>query len=209
MEFQEWPSITRLSKEKTIVTEKMDGSNSAIRIRLFDMYADRSQQIDTVSIDGVQWTIWAQSRTRLLQPTKAQDNFGFAVWVYKNAVELVKLLGPGDHFGEWWGSKIQRGYGLTNGERRFSLFNAPRWHEAIQVTPGSTPVPELCVVPMLYSGSFLGLHLDVLRNQLEQHGSYAAAGQPAEGMVVYLRELHASYKVLLDNDDKHKWEQAN
>lgn len=206
MEFVKWPSIPRLSKEKVIVTEKIDGSNSCIRIRAFDTDEDRSEQIDTISLDGDQYTLWAQSRTRILGPTKDKDNFGFAKWVYDNAPELVTILGPGDHYGEWWGSKIQRGYGLTNGERRFSLFNATRWEEAIDIFPGSTGVYNLCTVPILFSGSFQTLNLETLRTGLSLEGSVAMPGFKAEGMVVYLRELRASYKVLLENDDIHKWE---
>ena len=37
----------------------------------------------------------------------------------------MTFLVPGRHFGEWWGSGIQRGYGLD--EKTFSLFNAYRW----------------------------------------------------------------------------------
>lgn len=209
MEFKKWPSIPRLSKEKAVVTEKIDGSNSCIRIRPFDVAQDRSDQVDTVSVDGYSWIVWAQSRTRMLQPVKSSDNFGFAAWVYEHAVELVDILGPGDHYGEWWGSKIQCGYGLTNGERRFSLFNAPRWNEAIDIYPGSTEVKELCTVPMLYSGPFIDMDLTSLREDLLRNGSEAMPGFKAEGMVLYLRELDASYKILLDKDDQHKWEIAN
>ena len=52
--------------------------------------------------------------------------FGFARWVETNRERLITLLGPGLHFGEWWGSGIQRGYGLTKGDKRFSLFNVER-----------------------------------------------------------------------------------
>lgn len=205
MEFKPWPSIPRMSKERAVVTEKLDGSNSAVRIRPFDIDADRSQQVDTVSIDGVQYTLWAQSRKRLLQPVKEKDNFGFARWVYDNAVALVRVLGPGDHYGEWWGSGIQRGYGLS--EKRFSLFNAPRWAELIKHDVATTEISNLYTVPLLYSGPFYNLDTAALREMLYTQGSKAVpGGRAAEGMVVYLREVNASYKVLLENDDIHKWE---
>lgn len=206
MEFSAWPSIPRLSKEKVIVTEKLDGTNSCVRIRFYNADDDRTDQVDTVSIGGTLYTLWAQSRTRFLQPTKHDDNFGFARWVYDNAVELVKILGVGDHYGEWWGSKIQNSYGLTNGERRLSLFNAPRWGEFLHHTEVRTAIPNLFIVPLLYSGSLYDLSINDLRNDLKTNGSHAAPGFAAEGMVVYLRELRASYKVLLENDDIHKWE---
>jgi hypothetical protein len=205
MEFQAWPSIPRMSKERATVTEKIDGSNSAVRIRPFDMHEDSSQQVDTVSIDGEQYTLWAQSRKRLLQPVKEKDNFGFARWVYDNAPALVRVLGPGDHFGEWWGSGIQRGYGLK--EKRFSLFNAPRWQELIKSDVATTEIPNLYTVPLLYSGPFYDLNVVELREMLYTQGSKAVpGGRAAEGMVIYLRELNASYKVLLENDDIHKWQ---
>lgn len=204
MEFKAWPSIPRMSKERAVVTEKIDGSNSAVRIRPFDIDADHSQQVDTISIDGVQYTLWAQSRKRLLQPVKEKDNFGFARWVYDNAVELVRVLGPGDHFGEWWGSGIQRGYGLS--EKRFSLFNAPRWQELMSPTEALTEVDNLYIVPLLFAGQFYDLNVNEIRQDLIDNGSKAMPGFKAEGMVVYLREVNASYKVLLENDNIHKWE---
>jgi hypothetical protein len=193
-----------MSKEQVLVTEKIDGSNSAVRIRPFDIDADRSEQVDTVSIDGEQYTLWAQSRKRLLQPVKALDNFGFASWVYENAPALVRVLGPGDHFGEWWGSGIQRSYGLK--EKRFSVFNAARWDEALSPTEALTEVSNLYRVPTLFRGQFYDLDLPALRADLEENGSKVVPGFKSEGMVVYLRELNASYKVLLENDSIHKWE---
>lgn len=204
MEFKSWPSIPRMSKERVVVTEKLDGSNSAVRIRPFDIDEDRSMQVDTVSIDGDLYTVWAQSRKRLLQPTKEGDNFGFARWVHENAPALVRVLGPGDHYGEWWGHGIQRGYGLT--EKRFSLFNAPRWFEFLHPTEARSEVDNLYTVPTLFMGSYYDLNISELREDLYTKGSRVAPGFGSEGMVVYLRELNASYKVLLDNDNAHKWE---
>jgi hypothetical protein len=195
-----------MSKERATVTEKIDGSNSCIRIRPYDpVNMDDSQALPGVySIGEDLYSIWAQSRSRFLQPTKQSDNFGFARWVSENAEELVKILGPGDHYGEWWGSGIQRGYGLK--EKRFSLFNAPRWYEVLHPTEALSTVPNLYIVPTLFAGSFYDLDLPALRDDLTKHGSKAMLGWKAEGMVVYLRELNASYKVLLEGDTIHKWE---
>jgi hypothetical protein len=204
MEFKSWPSIPRLSKERVVVTEKIDGSNSAVRIRQFDIDDDRTDQVDTVSIDGVQYTVWAQSRKRLLQPVKEKDNFGFARWVYDNAPALVRVLGVGDHYGEWWGSGVQRGYGMK--EKRFSLFNAPRWFETLHPTEARSEIDNLYTVPLLFAGQFYDLDIKALRDDLDKNGSKVVPGFKSEGMVVYLRELNASYKVLLENDDIHKWE---
>lgn len=207
MEFQAWPSIPRLSKERVVVTEKIDGTNSAVRIRLYDDNTedDISTAVGCTLVDGNLYHVWAQSRKRFLQPSKATDNFGFAGWVYENISALVRILGPGDHYGEWWGSGIQRGYGLT--EKRFSLFNAPRWFETLHPTEARSEISNLYIVPMLFMGQFYDLNIRELREALYTQGSKAVSGgRAAEGMIVYLRELNASYKVLLENDDIHKWE---
>jgi hypothetical protein len=102
-EFIEFPKMARFARE-IIVTEKIDGTNAQVWI----------------SDDGTD--IRAGSRNRWL--TYSEDNFGFAKWVMDHRDELL-TLGPGRHFGEWWGSGIQRRYGLD--EKRFSLFNVSRW----------------------------------------------------------------------------------
>jgi hypothetical protein len=204
MEFKPWPSIPRMSKERAVVTEKIDGSNSAVRIRPYDGTEDDSQAVLHVTVDDEAYTLWAQSRKRLLQPGKSTDNFGFAGWVHDNASALVRTLGSGDHYGEWWGRGIQRGYGLS--EKRFSLFNAPRWFETLHPTEARSEVDNLYIVPLLFAGQFYDLNVGELRKDLADNGSKAMPGFKSEGMVVYLREINASYKVLLENDDIHKWE---
>ena len=90
MEFTEFPKIARLSRECTI-TEKIDGTNGSIYI-------------------GENGEFLIGSRTQWITPER--DNHGFARWCMEHKEELFKL-GIGHHFGEWWGSGIQRGYGLT------------------------------------------------------------------------------------------------
>lgn len=205
MEFKAWPSIPRMSKERAIVTEKLDGSNSAVRIRPWSEELDFTDAVTVGTFsDGITYGVWAQSRKRLLQPVKEKDNFGFARWVYDNATELVDILGSGDHYGEWWGSGIQRGYGLS--EKRFSLFNAPRWMELIKSDKATTEIPNLYTVPLLFTGQFYDLNVGELRKDLIDNGSKAVTGFRSEGMVVYLREVNASYKVLLEGDSLHKWQ---
>lgn len=99
VEFKEFPSISRLSRE-IVITEKIDGTNALVYI------------------------VKAGSRTRWITPQ--DDNYGFAKWVELNATELLKL-GAGYHYGEWWGQGIQCKYNI--GEKRFSLFNVGRWTE--------------------------------------------------------------------------------
>jgi hypothetical protein len=207
MEFKPWPSIPRMSKEQVTVTEKIDGSNSAVRIRPYDPLEDHTMVVAHVDYAGAEYSVWAQSRKRLLLPGKSTDNFGFAGWVFENASKLVEILGPGDHYGEWWGSGIQRGYGLT--EKRFSLFNAPRWYEVLHPTEARSEVPNLYIVPLLYRGRFYDLDVKSLRDDLVENGSKVVPGFKSEGMVVYMREVNASYKVLLENDEIHKWEVGN
>lgn len=135
--FEEFPKIARL-KRGCIITEKIDGTNAQV----------------IITDDG---KIGAASRSRLITPD--DDNFGFARWVKENEDELIKL-GPGRHFGEWWGGKIQRGYGLH--EKRFSLFNVSRWED-----PASRPA--CCsIVPILYRGDFSTRMVDELIEQQMQ-----------------------------------------
>ena len=136
-EFVEFPKIARLSRE-VIVTEKIDGTNAQVMIVKIDRCEDVAFSRDPYFIDTPdgKFGIAAGSRNRWITPK--DDNFGFAVWVVEHAAEIVKL-GPGRHFGEWWGSGIQRGYGLPKGEKRWSLFNVQRWHVA--GTPAWETIP--------------------------------------------------------------------
>jgi hypothetical protein len=187
------------------LTEKIDGSNAAIRIRLYEPTEDASLAIPEMAIgeSGNAYNVWVQSRSRFLLPTKEQDNFGFAAWVLKNMNTLVSTLGLGDHYGEWWGGKIQRGYGLS--ERRFSLFNAQRWMESIHPTEDRLNI-GLYTVPMLYTGPYDGAKIQEVKQDLIDNGSRAVPGFRSEGMVVELLEAKSKYKVLTENDDIHKWE---
>lgn len=177
MEFKEFPKIARLNRE-VIVTEKIDGTNAAV----------------IVSDDGTQ--IAAQSRSRIITPT--DDNFGFAKWVEANRDELLKL-GPGHHFGEWWGQGIQRGYGLT--EKRFSLFNVSRWGD-------SATRPACChVVPVIVRGipteSFSVAHLAL--DMLKSNGSFAAPGfMKPEGIVAFHVQGNLMFKATIEKDEEWK-----
>jgi hypothetical protein len=113
-DFKEWPKIPRHEKSTDlIITEKIDGTNAAIHVR---------EYVQEAGTDFIYPTeIVAQSRTRLLDIDSGQDNFGFARWVYDNSADLVRLLGVGTHYGEWYGAGIQRGYGMK--EKRFALLS--------------------------------------------------------------------------------------
>ena len=188
MEFQAWGKTPRLNRQM-VVTEKLDGTNAAVVI------ADRNEEHSLGAIavtDG--YAVFAQSRKRFITPEA--DNYGFARWVSENAQGLVEALGPGTHFGEWWGQGIQRGYGLK--EKRFSLFNTNRWGYN---DPRHEGVPGLGTVPVLYVGPFdTRLINSIVDMELDE--SYAAPGfNNPEGVVVWHDAARQSFKVLKENDD--------
>ena len=207
--FEAFPKIPRLNRNITI-TEKIDWTNAAVVIvPLAEI--DHIAYSHTDSIDLFEpahsaliarvgdFFVFAQSRNRFITP--GADNYGFARWVQANAEALVTTLGPGRHFGEWWGSGIQRGYGLTKGDKRFSLFNTGRWStEALPVG-----LPALGLVPTLYSGPFDQLAIDLAVANLDVDGSVAAEGYDnPEGIVVWHEAARQSFKVLLEGDAVHK-----
>lgn len=212
--FEPWPKIARLNRD-VLITEKLDGTNAAVVIVPIADVAhwrdeqgaiitlvdpDHSRAIDIVGPQGDELVVFAQSRSRFITP--GADNFGFAAYVKANAAALADTLGPGRHFGEWWGSGVQRGYGLTGGERRFSLFNSGRWHDA-----DLSGVPGLGVVPLL--NPLVGdSSLDAVKaatELLRSQGSIAAPGfMRPEGVVVWHTAARVSFKVLLEGDDVPK-----
>lgn len=175
-EFVGFPKISRFSRE-VIVTEKLDGTNAQIVVN------------DTMT------DLRAGSRSQWITPLN--DNMGFARWVHENKEELLKL-GPGQHFGEWWGQGIQRKYGLS--EKRFSLFNVSRWADPMTR-------PTCCnVVPELWRGNFDDLNTNELLAKLASGGSVAAPGfMNPEGIVIFHVASGALFKKTLDHNDEPKW----
>jgi hypothetical protein len=195
-EFIEFPKMPRLSRE-CIITEKSDGTNAQVYI----------------TEDG---QIFAGSRNRWITPE--QDNYGFAAWVRDNKEQLLKL-GPGRHFGEWWGQGIQRKYGLN--EKRFSLFNVQRWclhGQEPQVIPSSDPrnvkmqevlPPCVGLVPVIWRGEFSTAQIASELAYLRAHGSYAAPGfMNPEGVVVFHIAGNFSFKKTIEKDSEPKSLQA-
>lgn len=180
-EFIPFPKLARLSRDM-IVTEKIDGTNAQVH----------------VTPDGV---VLAGSRTRWITPGKNTDNHGFAAWVKEHEDEL-RLLGPGSHFGEWWGPGIQRGYGLA--EKRFSLFNVSRWDK--ERFADARDRPACCdVVPTLYIGDFNTSTVDTILQTLQQFGSQASPGfMRPEGVVVFHVPSRHLFKKTLDKNDENK-----
>ena len=194
IEFKEFPKIARLSRD-IVVTEKIDGTNASIYI-------------------GENGEFLCGSRSQWITPEK--DNYGFAAWAYFNKENLMKL-GPGHHFGEWWGSGCQRGYGLPKGEKRWSLFNTVRWclhNEEPKRIETQDPriekyqdrLPEICgLVPVLYKGAFDTQKIDETLEILRAHGSVAAPGfMNPEGVVVFHTHGNVAFKKTLEKDELPK-----
>jgi hypothetical protein len=173
--FVEFPKIARYNRN-IVITEKIDGTNAQVYIN------------DTGD------KVFAGSRNKWI--SVEDDNYGFARWVSENKEELLKL-GPGSHFGEWWGAGIQRRYGLQ--EKRFSLFNTARWN-------AENPPPSCChVVPVLANGLITEVDVHAVLKQLKEKGSVAAPGfMEPEGIVVYHVPSRNLYKMTLDKNDEHK-----
>lgn len=213
-EFTPFPKLARLYRLCTI-TEKIDGTNASIRISETTPGEHESHSWERDGIVAIvgDLTIRAGSRTRWITP--GNDNFGFASWVNRNRDELVGL-GIGHHFGEWWGSGIQRGYGLSNGEKHFSLFNTIRWAEVgkpLLSVPSNDPrpttspktqeyAPACCrVVPELYRDTFDDYDISESLHILREYGSRAAPGfKNPEGVVVFHTAANQAFKITLDGD---------
>ena len=195
-EFKEFGKIGRLKRD-IVITEKIDGTNSAV----------------IITPEG---SVYAQSRTRTLSPHS--DNFGFATWVHQNQQALKYALGEGTHFGEWWGNGIQRGYGKS--DRTFSLFNTARWRatEDLDIHSDLKSLQQsginIDVVPLLYHGPWIyedkeqvGYAPEIIITRLVKHGSFAApTWMKPEGVVVYHGPSKTLFKMTVEKDDKHKGE---
>lgn len=178
--FVSWGKIPRLNRD-IVITEKIDGTNAAIGI------------LD----DG---TVYAQSRKKIITPE--QDSAGFARWVADNENAIRHLLGPGLHFGEWWGKGIQRGYGQDR--KWFSLFNTKRW-----IAPGidhaSMEEIGIRIVPVLYEGPFDQAKIDECLASLREWGSVTSVGYTdPEGIIIFHTAANHCFKVTLKDDEKPK-----
>jgi hypothetical protein len=212
-EFRKYPSIPRYRKGIQ-VTEKIDGTNATIVITpLTGLLEPDEVARETVFNDaGSGFRVQAQSRTRLITPGKGNDNHGFARWVYDNNSELASLLGEGYHYGEWWGSGINRGYGLTGDEKHFSLFNPDRYAYLQRPNYKNS---LLRTVPVLYRGpAYLPYTpadsqtrdaVEYAMQKLRETGSRAAEGYGnPEGVVVFHEAGRQLYKVTYEYDEG-KW----
>lgn len=172
MEFEEFTKIARFSRD-IVITEKLDGTNAQIYI-------------------GEDGEFLTGSRKRWITPE--DDNFGFARWAHENKNMLLEL-GPGRHFGEWYGGKIQRGYDVK--EKAFALFNTHKW---------GLERPACCqVVPILYQGMLSQFIIDESIEILRRRGSVAVPGfMRPEGIVVFHTAANMMFKKTIEKDEVPK-----
>lgn len=185
-EFLPFSKIPRLNRE-VIVTEKIDGTNGIVYV---------GDHVNRHVGDPNPTMVLAGSRSKWITPGK-EDNFGFARWVEENREELITGLGPGRHYGEWWGAGIQRGYNQK--VKRFSLFNTHLWSDP-EVRP------KCCdVVPVLARGMDIRRVTEEALGVLRQFGSRAAPQfMNPEGVVAFHSASGQLFKVTLENDGSPK-----
>jgi len=207
MSFEVFKKIPRLFRDCTI-TEKIDGTNAQILIGIpgIDVvHASTDQWFDPLVMVG-DIAVWAGSRNRWIYAEKSKDNSGFARWVLDRAAQLVEILGPGRHYGEFWGSGIQRKYGLTGDDKRFSLFH-PKWEKILAGRNlGGLPIPDgLGWAPILYQGPFLTREVEDQIFRLRTFGSVCSPGfMDPEGVVVYHEAAGQYFKTTIKDDEKPK-----
>jgi len=179
-EFKTFTKIGRLRRD-VVITEKIDGTNGVVWI---------SESLTEIR---------AGSRNRWLTSVKGDDNHGFGMWVEKHAGVLIGL-GPGYHYGEWWGCGIARGYDLT--EKRWSLFNPRHYQFAVFAREQGAAV---YTTPILYTGPFADQRVTEQLEELRANGSVASPGyMHPEGVVVFHTANGALFKVTLEHDEKPK-----
>lgn len=206
IEFRAWPKTPRLFRE-IVITEKVNGTNSAVIIQEWPDRAEADpNRLALINRDGVLYEIAAQSRKRLITPGKTTDNYGFAAFVQLNAEVLFDLLGPGRHFGEWWGDGIQGQKTISN-MRGFALFNTDKhggMYEWLKAPDGR----DVLVEPVweIYRGPFSEERIQLVLDELKKNGSYMNPTSEAEGICVFHTQSRQVYKYTIEGDDAHKGE---
>ncbi|MFE5828719.1 RNA ligase family protein [Streptomyces sp. NPDC056508] len=213
-EFTPWPKTARLFRD-IVITEKLDGTNAGIHVRRMEDWEtsiDYPMEACTAVVGDARYVLAAQSRNRLITPE--HDNYAFARWVHDNAADLAYILGPGLHFGEWWGQGIARKYGMDR--RVFSVFNTARWFAVDEDKTSmysraqqSDICDQIDVVPVLDEGIFSEERIRGALEELRRGGSFAAPGfMNPEGICIYHTQTRQVMKVTLDANDAGKWEAA-
>lgn len=159
--FPNFGKIYRFTEQEIVVTEKIDGTNGLI---FFDE----------------ELNMRVGSRNRWITPE--DDNYGFARWAYENEEELRKL-GPGHHYGEWWGKGIQHGYGMDR--KVFSLFNVFRWSDE-EVRPSCCDVvPQLVTSTLTEDSLLLPLFFNTPIPKSIAAAKYGVECSNVEGLMLY------------------------
>lgn len=199
-EFKSFSHIKRFSRE-CIITEKVDGTNAQIFITpIHKSHYDNAVLDYFYGEDGSTWGIYAGSRTRWVSPQS--DNYGFAQWV-KDNINTLKLLGPGRHYGEWYGRGINRNYGLK--DRGLALFNVSFWEKLHPVSKTRLAVIGVGCVPVLIRGILSSHIIEWALGQLKDLGSFAVPGfYKPEGIVIYHEPSGTLFKKTLEHDDRPK-----
>ena len=175
VEFEPWAKIPRAVLGGCIISMKMNGTNACIIIK-----------------DGK--VVGVQSRKRMINIGKENDNYGFASYVAQN-MEKVLQLGEGRHYGEWAGLGIQKNpHNLES--KTFFLFDTRRWGEH------NVPPEGIEVVEILHQGEYSRTIIDDVMNTLKTRSE--TEGWKAEGIVVYLPKIKAMEKHTFEYS-KGKW----
>lgn len=220
--FEAWPKTPRLNRP-WVITEKIDGTNSAVFIEK----VEESTVAEVAPVTYVHVTdaddpennglydVYAQSRNRLITP--ANDNFGFAAWVERHAETLVKGLGPGRHFGEWAGPGVQKNPHALE-QRLFFLFNTEKWGDIFDEAWDELRAVGVRTVPVLGRVASLlqdgGGEVQKWLRSLRLHGSFATEAErgslaardesKAEGIILYSTAARQAFKITLENDELPK-----
>lgn len=204
-EFKAYPKIPRLNKLQCSITEKLDGTNGIISIQpIIGDQQPEALAAGAIAIEKIGFlphAIFAGSRTRWLDPSKKDgDNYGFGKWVQEHSLSLALTLGPGTHYGEWWGQGIQRNYDQQ--EKRFTLFNPWRYPNILPANSPDAGGELLDCVPILWMGSLEDLKDGLAKaHDILRFGSVAAPDfTNPEGFVVHVGDRN--YKVIVNEGDK-------
>ena len=165
VEFAPWPKIPRAILGDCVMSLKMDGTNACV-----------------VIVDGV--IVGVQSRKRMINVGKANDNYGFASYVVQNEDKFL-ALGDGKHYGEWAGLGIQGNPHMMT-EKKFFLFDTRRWGEH------NVPPEGIEVVEVLHHGEYTRENVDNVMNELKTRAF--TEGWTPEGIVVFFPKLKAMEK---------------
>jgi hypothetical protein len=183
-DFRKFAKIPRFHSPVTI-TEKLDGTNAVLFID--EANASPSNYATNIPAQDLQYgTHFAVAGSRKRWLAEGEDNHGFRAWVKQNLEQLILGLDPGTYYGEWWGKKINRGYGLD--EKRFTPFG---------LASGKPVEHELFhPLPILYEGRFFPEAAYECLLELQNEGSRAAPGfKPAEGIVIRFNDTGARLKL--------------